>query len=77
MAHYKLMYPSEYLAACDLQGKDVRVTIEAIAIEEIPGTDGKKQKKPVLKFVKGHKRMVLNKTCAKTVARQHGNDTND
>lgn len=74
--HYKLMYPSEYLAAPDLHGKDVKLTIEKVEIEQIPGTDGTKKAKPVVSFKESkNKRMVLNKTCAKAVAKAHGNET--
>lgn len=73
--HYKLMYPSEYLNACDLGGKDATVTIERIDIESVPGPDGKKADKPVAHFKGAKKRMVLNKTCAKSIAHHFGNDT--
>lgn len=73
--HFKLLYPSEYIAAPDLMGKDVAVTIEKVAVETVIGTDGKKQDKPVVCF-KGHKkRMVMCKTNARTIAGHHGNDT--
>ena len=77
MAHYKLMYPSEYLNAADLQGKDVRVTIERIALEDVPGADGTKKKKPVVYFKGAHKRLPLPKTCAKVLAGAFGNDTDE
>lgn len=74
--HYKLFYPSEYLAACDLQGKDARVTIEKVQVEEVVGADGKKQTKPVVTFRGKQKRMVLCKTNAKAIAAQcESNDT--
>lgn len=75
MSHWKLMYPSEYVAACDLHGKDSKVVIERVDIEAVVGSDGKKQDKPVVWFRGAKKRMVLCKTNAKAVAKQHGNDT--
>ena len=36
--HYKLAFPSEYVAACDLHGKEVAVTIKSVAIEEVIGS---------------------------------------
>lgn len=75
--HFRIMYPSEYLNAADLTGKDVTVTIESIAMEDVPGVDGKKQKKPVVKFKGAHKRWPLPKTCAKVIAAQFGTDTDD
>jgi hypothetical protein len=75
MAHYQLLYPSEFLAACDLGGKEATVEISKFEVEELVGSDGKKQKKPVLTFKGAKKRMVCCKTNAKAIARQHGNDT--
>src|SRR3954467_14294511 len=75
MAHYKLLYPNEYIASCDLGGKDAKVTIEKVAVEEVIGSDGKKQAKPVVWFKGAKKRMVCCKTNAKSIAKQHGNDT--
>jgi hypothetical protein len=73
--HFKLMYPSEYLAACDLHGQDAKVVIEKVEVEDIIGSDGKKEQKPVVWFQGKKKRMVLCKTNAKSVAGRHGNDT--
>jgi hypothetical protein len=75
MAHYKLMYPNEYLSAPDLLGKDVSAVIKKIEIEEVVGSDGKKQRKPVVWFEGKAKRLVLCKTNAKSIAKLHGTDT--
>lgn len=77
--HYKLMYPSEYLAACDLLGRDVTLTVAGVEIEAVVGADGKKQEKPVVSFTEGKakKKMVLCKTNAKTIAGRHGTNTDD
>jgi hypothetical protein len=77
MPHYRLMYPSEYLNAADLLGKDVVVTIKSVSIEEVPGVDGQKKPKPVVTFEGKHKRLPLPITCAKRIAQQLGNDTDD
>lgn len=73
--HYKLMYPNEYIAACDLGDKEANVQIEKVELEDVVGADGKKQRKPVIWFKDKKKRMVCCKTNAKSIARQHGNDT--
>src|SRR5689334_12536729 len=73
--HYRLMYPSEFLNAADLLDKDVAVTIKSIAIEEVPGVDGQKKKKPVLTFEGKQKRLPLPKCCAKVIAAKFGKDT--
>ena len=75
MAHFKLLYPSEYLGSPDLHGKDAKVTISRVELEEVCGSDGKKQTKPVVWFDKAKKRFVLCKTNAKSISKQHGNDT--
>ncbi len=56
-------FPSKYLKASDLDGKNVTVTIKSAELEEI-GFD--KEQKLVLSFVGTDKSMVLNKTNATT-----------
>lgn len=75
MGHYQLLYPSEYIAACDLHGKDSKVTIEKVEVETITGSKGEKQARPVISFRGAKKRMVCCKTNAKTIAKQHGTET--
>lgn len=74
--HFKLLYPSQYLAACDLTGKDVKVTIESIKVEDIHTEKGA-EKKVIIRFSGKQKMMILNKTNAKTIAKRYGNDTDD
>ena len=73
--HYKLLFPNEYVGAHDLNGKDAVMTIERVDVEELTMEGGKKQKKPVVWFKGAKKRMVMNKTNAKTIAKMHGTDT--
>lgn len=73
--HYRLMYPSEYLNAADLQGKDAKVTIERVVMEEVPGADGQKKRKPVVTFAGKQKRWPMPKCCAKAIAARFGNET--
>lgn len=74
--HFKLLYPSLYLAACDLMGKEPKVTITSITVEEIKTEKGA-EKKVIARFAGKEKMMILNKTNAKTIAKRHGNDTDD
>ena len=69
-------YPSNFLKADDLQGKDVVVTIEGCELESI-GQGHDKQDKLILHFVGKQKAMVLNKTNAKTIAKLYGDETDD
>ena len=65
-------FPSQYLKAADLGGREIRVTMGRVEREEI-GTD----KKLVLYFKGKDKGMVLNKTNANTIGDHYGDDTDD
>lgn len=67
-------FPSEFLRAADLQGKQVRATIDRVELREV-GNDG--EHKPVLYFVGKDKGVVLNKTNATTIGDAYGDDTDD
>lgn len=64
-------FPTKYLAAADLQGKDVQVTIDRVEMAQFD--DGKH--KPVIYFVGKQKGVALNKTNANNIAIVHGDDT--
>lgn len=66
------IYPSKYLKADDLQGREVRVTMSNVELEKI-GDDNK----PVLYFKGKDKGVVLNKTNAGTISIAYGDDTED
>jgi hypothetical protein len=55
----------------------VVVTIERVTGGEVTGDGGKKNKKPICKFVGKEKKLALNVTNCKTIAALYGNDTND
>ena len=65
-------FPSDYLRASDLQGKQVTVRIAHVEMREIGG-----DAKPVLFFVGKDKGMVLNKTNANVISAAYGDDTDD
>ena len=65
-------FPSNFLKAEDLQGRQTTVTIEACAFEDI-GDDHKL----VLRFVGEEKGLVCNKTNATMIADTYGDETND
>lgn len=81
----RLLYPSLYLAAHDLQGKDANLTILRVDVEELK-TERGSEKKPIVRFVETRakaekagdvskeKRWVMNKTCALVIAAMHGNE---
>ena len=65
-------FPSSYLKAADLQGKDVKLTIDAVAWESIND-----EQKPVLYFMGKKLGLVLNKTNASAISDQLGFETDN
>lgn len=85
--HSAFLFPREFLGAPDLQGKEVTLTISKLKQEEIP-TDRGPETKWVMHFVEMearvkanpkalNRRMVLNRTAAKTITKLYGPETND
>lgn len=68
----KLLFPSEYVAAFDLKGKDSTVTISKIELSDLRLEKGGVKRKPVVHFEKTSKKLVLNKTNAAVIAILHG-----
>jgi hypothetical protein len=74
MANISDFYPSNYLRAGDLAGKEVDVTIDRVTSEEFE-QDGKKRAKPVVHFRNaGIKPLVTNKTNAMLIATACGSE---
>lgn len=70
-------YPSNYLRAADLRGKEVDVTIDRVTAEEFED-EGQKRKKPVVHFRNnGIKPLVTNKTNALLLATACGSEDCD
>lgn len=65
-------FPSNYLRASDLQGKEPTVTIARVEMEDI-GDD----RKPVVYFAGKEKGVVLNKTNANNISMLYGDDTDN
>lgn len=65
-------FPSKYLKAADLQGREVRLTMANVEREKI-GDDFK----PVLYFKGKERGLALNKTNAGTIADAYGDDSED
>lgn len=66
-----LMFPSQYVAAEDLKGKDAAVTIDRVEIAHLQVQGGAKEKKFLLHFANATKPLVLNKTNANMIASIH------
>jgi len=75
-SHFDLLFPSDYLKAGDLGGRDVVLTIKDIEPRhKLKTTDGKAQAKPLIHFAEANtKPMVLNKTNAKVLRKLYGSE---
>jgi hypothetical protein len=69
-------FPSKYLKAADLNGRQVEVTIREVCFEEV-GTTDDSQQRLVLYFKGKDKGLVLNKTNAIAIANALGDETED
>ena len=65
-------FPSRYLKAADLQGREVRVTMQHVEKEKLGD-----EMKLALYFKGKEKAMILNKTNSNTIADSYGDDTED
>jgi hypothetical protein len=65
MPNIDSLFPSRFLKASDLQGRQIKVTISHVTIEEV-GKDG--DRKPVVYFRNAEKGLALNKINAETIA---------
>ena len=78
MAHWKKFFDKEYVGSWDLEDGDRTVTISKVEAGELHNqSTNTKEKKPVLSFEGRSKKLVMNNTNCKTVARLYGNDTDD
>lgn len=67
-------FPSKYLKAADLDGRQVTVTISHVDMEDVATGE---EPKPVLYFDGKEKGVVLNKTNANVLSMAYGDDTDD
>ena len=65
-------FPSKYLKAADLGGKEVRVIMQHVEKEKLGD-----EMKLALYFKGKEKAMILNKTNSNTIADAYGDDTED
>jgi hypothetical protein len=73
---YRSLFDREYIAAFDLAGKDLTVTITRVEGRVLTSIRGKSLK-PVIWFEGNVRPLVLNKTNSKTVATLYGNQTEE
>jgi len=70
------IFPSSYLKASDLKGRQIKVTIDRVELE-ILGQGKDAQTKPVIYFVGKEKGLVANKTNMNTIAIAYGDETDE
>ena len=68
-------YPSKYISAADLQGREVIVRIARVTVEQLGRNNDPKDNKPILYFQGKQKGLALNKTNANTVKDLYGKET--
>jgi len=64
-------FPSRFLKASDLNGREYKLTMSRVEIEDLNG-----EMKPILYFHNAEKGLVLNKTNAEMIALMFGDETN-
>lgn len=69
-------FPSNFLKADDLQGKNITVEISEVTFEEI-GQGRDKESKIIVAFKGKDKKLICNKTNANTIAKLTGSDDTD
>lgn len=72
--HVDLLFPSNYLKAADLRGKDVTITIDDIEPRHELNNKNGTDLRPIIRMAGKEKMWVLNKTNAKTIAKMYGNE---
>lgn len=69
------VFPSNFIAAGDLDGRDVTLTIERVADKgTVKREDGQPIDKPVLYFKETPMGMIIGKTNARAIRLEHGNE---
>jgi hypothetical protein len=65
-------FPSNYIKATDLGGREWKLTMSNVQMEDLNG-----EEKPVLYFHGSDKGLVLNRTNAEMIVTMYGDETND
>ena len=71
------VFPSKYVRAEDLKGKEVTLAIREVVIEEMENREGETERKPVLYFANAKKGMVLNKTNWGAISSLYGDESDN
>ena len=72
------LFPSKWLAAADLNGKEFTLVIESVSMVSVRNAQtNKEEQKPAIKFYRAQKQLIINKTHAFAVAAITGEDDTD
>jgi hypothetical protein len=76
MSHWRTLQDNtnKYVAAFDLAGKDVTLTIKEVKSELVEAQTGDKKRKVIVYFNGAKKPMLANTTNCKTIASLYGTD---
>ena len=67
-------FPSNWLKAADLAGREVSVIMEVVRMETV-GQGADAEELPVLSFEGQSKSLILNKTNARSISQLYGTET--
>ncbi len=71
------LFPSRFLKAGELKGRDVTLTISGIALEDLPQDKGGTRVRGILSFNGTKKQLVLNRTNGEAIKALFGRDTGE
>lgn len=72
------LFPSKWLAAADLGGKEFTLVIESVSMVSVRNAQtNKEEQKPAIKFYRAQKQLLFNKTQAFAVAAITGEEDTD
>ncbi len=77
MPHWRTMQDNDnrFVAAFDLGGKDVTLTIKEVKTEKVDSQKGESKRKVAVYFDGARKPLLANVTNCKTIANLYGTDT--
>ena len=73
----EVAFPSMYLGADDLNGKDYTLEIETVRRDDVVLDGGRRERKTLIRFVGAKKEWILNATNAKTIKALYGPNKGD
>lgn len=75
MDYRRMFDDKDHLYAYDLEGRERTLEIERVVAGELTGEKNRKSKKPMISFIGERKKLAVNKTNGKIIAKLYGYDT--